>query len=260
MPGIKQPYHNKMKTPAKTTARIAIDLIRADKQYQRRFNSNVYVESGTTDPESQTHDLLSETHDDTAPAAVVQGDIIVGDKTPEWVRLPIGGAGDILTSNGSDADWAPPTTQTSTLLDGAVHTDTIAQAVTRGSIIFGNFTPDWDELTIGAAGTVLTSDGVDVAWAAPVGSVQHTAETTVGVGGAAPTLIDTGVAVGSGAIVWVTGRTANSGVHFNVLSSPMPVADTCTYYWYENGAGDLEVAVVNDTQRNIEAIVHFVIF
>ena len=53
MPGIKPPYHNKMKTPAKTSARITLDLIKADKQYQRRFDPNVYVESGGTDPIEQ---------------------------------------------------------------------------------------------------------------------------------------------------------------------------------------------------------------
>ncbi len=52
------------------------------------------------------------------------------------------------------------------LLDGSVHTDTVAQAVTRGSIIYGNATPAWDELTIGGANTFLHSDGTDAAWAA----------------------------------------------------------------------------------------------
>ena len=44
------------------------------------------------------------------------------------------------------------------------HGDTVANAVTRGSLIYGNSTPAWDELTIGASGRVLTSDGTDVAW------------------------------------------------------------------------------------------------
>lgn len=53
---------------------------------------------------------------------------------------------------------------TNALLDGASHTDTVAQGVTRGSLIYGNSTPKWDELAIGAANRVLRSDGTDVSW------------------------------------------------------------------------------------------------
>jgi hypothetical protein len=47
----------------------------------------------------------------------------------------------------------------------ATHTDTVAQTVSRGSLIYGNSTPAWDELVIGAANRVLRSDGTDVSWA-----------------------------------------------------------------------------------------------
>ncbi len=50
------------------------------------------------------------------------------------------------------------------ILDGSVHPDSVADAVTRGSIIFGNSTPTWDELVIGAADTFLGSDGTDVSY------------------------------------------------------------------------------------------------
>lgn len=53
---------------------------------------------------------------------------------------------------------------TNALLDGSVHSDTVAQTVSRGSLIYGNSTPKWDELTIGAANTVLKSDGTDASW------------------------------------------------------------------------------------------------
>ena len=49
------------------------------------------------------------------------------------------------------------------LLDG-VKADTVAQTVTRGSLIYGNSTPKLDEFVVGAADRVLTSDGTDVAW------------------------------------------------------------------------------------------------
>ena len=46
----------------------------------------------------------------------------------------------------------------------ATHTDSVANAVSRGSLIAGNSTPAWDELTVGSANSVLTADGTDVAW------------------------------------------------------------------------------------------------
>ena len=50
------------------------------------------------------------------------------------------------------------------LLDGSVHTDTVAQTVSRGSLIYGNSTPKWDELVVGAANSVLWTDGTDPSW------------------------------------------------------------------------------------------------
>lgn len=50
------------------------------------------------------------------------------------------------------------------MLDGSVHTDSVADDVSRGSIIYGNATPKWDELTIGAADTFLGSDGTDLSY------------------------------------------------------------------------------------------------
>ena len=46
----------------------------------------------------------------------------------------------------------------------ATHSDSVAQTVSRGSLIYGNTTPAWDELVIGAAGSILRSDGTDFAW------------------------------------------------------------------------------------------------
>ncbi len=50
------------------------------------------------------------------------------------------------------------------LLDGATHSDSVADAVTRGSLIIGNSTPKWDELVIGAANKYLRTDGTDPSW------------------------------------------------------------------------------------------------
>ncbi|KKL52819.1 hypothetical protein LCGC14_2281650, partial [marine sediment metagenome] len=50
------------------------------------------------------------------------------------------------------------------ILDGSVHTDSVADDVTRGSLIYGNSTPKWDELIKGAANTFLGSDGTDISY------------------------------------------------------------------------------------------------
>jgi len=50
------------------------------------------------------------------------------------------------------------------ILDGSVHTDSVADGVSRGSLIYGNATPKWDELVKGAADTFLGSDGTDISY------------------------------------------------------------------------------------------------
>jgi len=47
---------------------------------------------------------------------------------------------------------------------GPSHSDAAADAVTQGSLIVGNATPEWDELTIGMATSVLVSNGTDPSW------------------------------------------------------------------------------------------------
>jgi len=53
------------------------------------------------------------------------------------------------------------------ILDGDAHTDSVADEVTRGSIIYGNATPKWDELVKGAADTFLGADANDISWRTP---------------------------------------------------------------------------------------------
>lgn len=60
----------------------------------------------------------------------------------------------------------------------SAHGDTVAQTVSRGSLIYGNSTPAWDELTIGAADRFLGSDGTDAAWTAP-GALTRVDDTNV---------------------------------------------------------------------------------
>ncbi len=56
------------------------------------------------------------------------------------------------------------TSVTSHALLSTTHSDTLAAAVVRGSILVGNSTPKWSALAIGAANRVLLSDGTDAAW------------------------------------------------------------------------------------------------
>lgn len=67
-------------------------------------------------------------------------------------------------SNAAGGGTLAVSSHSHAMLDGSVHTDSVADAVTRGSLIYGNATPKWDELVIGAAATHLRSDGTDLAW------------------------------------------------------------------------------------------------
>lgn len=107
----------------------------------------------------------------------VTGDLLYANLTPATIASILLGRG----SAAGGGDWEEITlgtglTMTGTvlsasggsnhaLLDGSVHTDTVAQTVTRGSLVYGDSTPAWNELVIGAAARVLRSDGTDVAWA-----------------------------------------------------------------------------------------------
>lgn len=72
----------------------------------------------------------------------------IGDGSTAWIALAYAG--------GSGANHA--------ILDGSVHSDSVADGVTRGSIIYGNATPKWDELVVGGADTFLGSDGTDLSY------------------------------------------------------------------------------------------------
>jgi hypothetical protein len=199
-------------------------------------------------------------HNDTVASAMTRGDVIIG-TAGGWDDLAIGANATILTSDGVDAAWAAPVVQTSTLLDGVVHTDTVAQGATLGSIIVADATPDWNELNIGAAGDILTVVGGTAAWAAPAASAwQQIAEASVVVAGANYTARGGGAVVGAAedVIVVVTCRSStNSGVAWAALSHPLPVADMVTYYWTVDGSSNLVVHIVNDSSLDVLCTVQY---
>ena len=53
-------------------------------------------------------------------------------------------------------------------------------AITRGSILYGNASGETARLAKGAADTVLTSDGTDISWQAPAAATVPTTLNTVG--------------------------------------------------------------------------------
>lgn len=97
------------------------------------------------------------------------------------VRLDIANQpapGDVLYAvNKTQAAWgtaaAPAPTDPGTgpnvgsphpLLDGVQNNDTVAQTPSRGSLIYGNSTPKWDELVKPASASILGNDATDAAW------------------------------------------------------------------------------------------------
>lgn len=200
-------------------------------------------------------------HNDTVAQAPTRGSIIVSDATPSWNELVLGANATILTSNGADAVWAAPVVQTSTLLDNAVHTDTVTSGETAGDLIYGTGA-GWDDLAIGAAGNVLTVAGGLPAWVAPgavAGAWQQAAETSVIVAGADYTVRGGAAMAGlpQDVAVYVSCREPNSGVVWMATSHPIPVADFVTYNWVDDGAGNLEVHIYNDSQLDILCTVSY---
>lgn len=96
--------------------------------------------------------------------------------------------------HGSPATWKATAHN---LLDGDRHGDTVAQSPTRGSIVYSNSTPKWDELVLGSAGQILSSVASDITWVTPAsesksgGSLASTTNTTGLMGGIAGSITPT---------------------------------------------------------------------
>jgi hypothetical protein len=106
-----------------------------------------------------TPSILSASHGDTLAAAVVAGDIIIGNATPKWSRLAIGTTGQQLTVVAGAPAWS-----TANLLS-ASHADTLTASVVAGDLLIGNATPKWARLAVGSTGALLTVVAGAPAWA-----------------------------------------------------------------------------------------------
>ncbi len=81
-----------------------------------------------------------------------------------WPAADATSGGQALLSDAAGVlSFGVPTTSASHDVLSTTH-DATTSSVSRGSIIFGNSTPKWDELVKGAANTFLKSDGTDVAY------------------------------------------------------------------------------------------------
>lgn len=114
------------------------------------------------------HTLLGAWHSDASGEAVIRGAIIYGKgATPVWSRLLPGAVGEVLTMGASEPEWAAAGGAGHDLLS-ATHPDTTPAAVQRGDLVIGQgAVATWQRKAIGAAGTVLGSDGVDATWGLP---------------------------------------------------------------------------------------------
>lgn len=113
------------------------------------------------------HPILDgDVHTDSADQDVTNGSIIVANKTPKWDELVVGAAGEVLWVSVDTPVWhtLAGADIAHTMLDGASHTDSVADGVTQGSLIVGNGTPKWDELVVGVDAQYLGTDGTDTAW------------------------------------------------------------------------------------------------
>lgn len=112
-----------------------------------------------------------------------EGDIVYMHASSGWYPLVIGGEGEYLrVSAAGIPEWTAAGDVVAHDILSASHGDTAAAAVSRGSIIYGDSTPDWNELTKGALSTHLEAGANDISW---VSSLTLADGEWIGLGAAA---------------------------------------------------------------------------
>lgn len=126
------------------------------------------------------HNILSASHGDTLADSVLRGDLIVGNATPKWARLPLGSIGKIPISDGSDLVYRLlvasdiPNLDTSKLTTGTLAVargGTNLGSYTTGDILYASDSGTLAGLAAGALGKYLMGQGASTASA----YVQHDA-------------------------------------------------------------------------------------
>ena len=126
------------------------------------------------------HNILSTTHGDTLADSVYEGDVLIGNATPKWARLPANSTATkkYLRNYSSglpsweQVDWSELNSVPTTFAPVAhnilssSHGDTLADTVHQGDILYGNATPAWARLSFPGTptGKVLQATATDVAW------------------------------------------------------------------------------------------------
>lgn len=120
----------------------------------KTFSSGVVVSGGTLDVGGSSEFQV----------ASADGDLqVIKSVSYDW---PAANAAGALNNDGAGTlSWSAPTPAAHDILS-TQHGDTLAAVVLQGSLIVGNSTPAWSELTIGGANTILGSDGTDATWQA----------------------------------------------------------------------------------------------
>src|SRR5438128_4083670 len=94
----------------------------------------------------------------------------------------LAGAEAFTNKSGNISQWTNEsgylTSVTAHNVLSATHGDTLTASVVRGDLIIGNSTPKWARLAIGAANTVLKSDGTDVSWNTSTGTGNNVLATS----------------------------------------------------------------------------------
>lgn len=153
------------------------------------------------------HNILSATHTDSTAAAASQGSVIIGDGTPKWTELIIGGANEVLTSDGTDVAWAAATGD-----DLGDHVATQALDMASNNISGANIISGAALYTSGNITTGGTVDGIDIATDVAANTLKDTnVSTDLSAGTRAPTTIDVNSSDGSNATL-VEADTTNAGI------------------------------------------------
>jgi hypothetical protein len=112
---------------------------------------------------ASTHDVLSATHSDSLAGTVVRGDVVVGNSTPKWSRLPRGSANQVLRmdSGGNDPAWgtvADSMLSANVALEDALNVFSAVQDANAGLKIGGSTTVlGWTLYTPSLAPTAVSA-------------------------------------------------------------------------------------------------------
>lgn len=109
-----------------------------------------------------------------------------------------------------------------------INTGDAGPMTTRGDILYMNSSPAAARLAVGASGTVLKSDGTDISWGAPIGTVQALYQAVVTPTAGSPNASATDTTAET---VTITGHGLSTGAALiTVSNSPAGLSNGRAYY------------------------------